>query len=126
MFKRFYRLIVLALCAALFLGIAAVFYVKFYWNRLQVANVFVDFSSFVLLASGYFFIRRKNIRAHITCQIAALSASVYALFACARVIANVPPLFVAAFEMPPAAEPKYTPTARATMPATATSAPGRL
>ena len=51
MFKRFYRLIVLALCAALFLGIAAVFYVRFYWNRLEVANVFVDFSSFVFVES---------------------------------------------------------------------------
>lgn len=39
-------------------------------------NAVLNFSSFVLLVSGYFFIRRKNIIAHRNCQIAALSVSV--------------------------------------------------
>src|SRR6185436_15671388 len=39
-------------------------------------NAFLNFSSFVLLLSGYFFIRRRNIIAHRNCQIAALSVSV--------------------------------------------------
>ena len=39
-------------------------------------NAFLNFSSFVLLLSGYFFIRRKNIIAHRNCQIAALSVSI--------------------------------------------------
>src|SRR5438067_10562863 len=39
-------------------------------------NAFLSASSFVLLSSGYFFIRRKNVKAHRNCQIAALSASV--------------------------------------------------
>jgi putative membrane protein len=39
-------------------------------------NAFLNFSSFVLLTCGYFFIRRKNIIAHRNCQIAALSVSV--------------------------------------------------
>ena len=39
-------------------------------------NAFLNASSFVLLSSGYFFIRRKNVKAHRNCQIAALSASV--------------------------------------------------
>ncbi len=39
-------------------------------------NAFLNFSSFVLLTSGYFFIRRKNVVAHRNCQIAALSVSV--------------------------------------------------
>jgi len=47
-----------------------------FYSVLPHFNAFLNASSFVLLASGYFFIRRKNIRAHITCQIAALSASV--------------------------------------------------
>ena len=39
-------------------------------------NAFLNFSSFVLLLSGYFFIRRRNITAHRNCQIAALSVSI--------------------------------------------------
>ena len=39
-------------------------------------NAFLNFSSFVLLTCGYFFIRRKNVIAHRNCQIAALSVSV--------------------------------------------------
>jgi len=39
-------------------------------------NALLNFSSFVLLLSGYFFIRRRNIIAHRNCQIAALSVSV--------------------------------------------------
>jgi uncharacterized membrane protein YozB (DUF420 family) len=39
-------------------------------------NAVLNFSSFVLLLSGYFFIRRKNIIAHRNCQIAALSVSI--------------------------------------------------
>ena len=38
-------------------------------------NALLNFSSFILLLSGYFFIRRKNIIAHRNCQIAALSVS---------------------------------------------------
>ena len=39
-------------------------------------NAALNFTSFVLLVSGYFFIRRKNITAHRNCQIAAVSVSV--------------------------------------------------
>ena len=39
-------------------------------------NALLNFSSFILLLIGYFFIRRKNIIAHRNCQIAALSVSV--------------------------------------------------
>ena len=39
-------------------------------------NAFLNFTSFVLLLSGYFFIRRKNVIAHRNCQIAALSVAV--------------------------------------------------
>ena len=39
-------------------------------------NAVLNFSSFILLLSGYFFIRRKNITAHRNCQIGALSISV--------------------------------------------------
>ena len=47
-----------------------------FFSILPHFNAFLNASSFVLLSSGYFFIRRKKIRAHVTCQIAALSASV--------------------------------------------------
>jgi len=47
-----------------------------FFSILPHFNAFLNASSFVLLSSGYFFIRRRNIRAHVTCQIAALSASV--------------------------------------------------
>jgi uncharacterized membrane protein YozB (DUF420 family) len=39
-------------------------------------NAFLNFTSFILLLSGYFFIRRKNVIAHRNCQIAALSVSI--------------------------------------------------
>jgi uncharacterized membrane protein YozB (DUF420 family) len=39
-------------------------------------NAFLNASTFVLLTTGYFFIRRRNIIAHRNCQVAALSASV--------------------------------------------------
>jgi putative membrane protein len=39
-------------------------------------NAFLNASTFVLLATGFFFIRRKRTIAHRNCQIAALSASV--------------------------------------------------
>ena len=39
-------------------------------------NAFLNFTSFVLLTSGYFFIRRKNVIAHRNCQVAALSVSI--------------------------------------------------
>ena len=47
-----------------------------YFSILPHFNAFLNASSFVLLTSGYFFIRRRNIKAHRNCQIAALSASV--------------------------------------------------
>jgi uncharacterized membrane protein YozB (DUF420 family) len=47
-----------------------------FFNALPHFNAFLNFSSFVLLTSGYFFIRRKNVIAHRNCQIAALSVSV--------------------------------------------------
>ncbi|HKP36267.1 MAG TPA: DUF420 domain-containing protein [Pyrinomonadaceae bacterium] len=39
-------------------------------------NAFLNFTSFVLLTSGYFFIRRKDVIAHRNCQVAALSVSI--------------------------------------------------
>src|SRR6185503_11897282 len=39
-------------------------------------NAFLNFSSFVLLTSGYFFIRRRSVIAHRNCQVAALSVSI--------------------------------------------------
>jgi putative membrane protein len=47
-----------------------------YFSILPHLNATLNASSFVLLSSGYYFIRRRNIRAHRNCQIAALSASV--------------------------------------------------
>ena len=47
-----------------------------FFSILPHFNAFLNASSFVLLSSGYFFIRRRKIRAHVICQIAALSASV--------------------------------------------------
>jgi uncharacterized membrane protein YozB (DUF420 family) len=46
-----------------------------FFSILPHFNAFLNGSSFLLLTSGYFFIRRKNIKAHRNCQIAALSAS---------------------------------------------------
>lgn len=47
-----------------------------YFSVLPHLNAFLNASSFVLLTSGYFFIRRKRVTAHRNCQVAALSASV--------------------------------------------------
>lgn len=49
MFRRFYRILVFALCVALALGVAAAVYFNWYVDRLEVANVFLDFSTFALL-----------------------------------------------------------------------------
>ena len=47
-----------------------------FFSVLPHFNAFLNASSFVLLTSGYFFIRRKNVKAHRNCQLAALSASI--------------------------------------------------
>ena len=47
-----------------------------YFAVLPHFNAFLNASSFVLLSTGYVLIRRKRVRAHRNCQIAALSASV--------------------------------------------------
>jgi uncharacterized membrane protein YozB (DUF420 family) len=47
-----------------------------YFSVLPHFNAALNASSFVLLTSGYFFIRRKNIKAHRNCQLAALTASI--------------------------------------------------
>jgi uncharacterized membrane protein YozB (DUF420 family) len=48
---------------------------KDFFSVLPHFNAFLNFSSFVLLTSGYVFIRRRNVIAHRNCQIAALSVS---------------------------------------------------
>ncbi len=47
-----------------------------YFSILPHLNATLNASSFVLLSSGYYFIRRKNVPAHRNCQLAALTASV--------------------------------------------------
>ena len=47
-----------------------------FYSVLPHFNALLNASSFVLLASGYFFIRRGRVHAHRTCQISALTASV--------------------------------------------------
>lgn len=47
-----------------------------YFSVLPHFNAALNASSFVLLSSGYFFIRRKNVKAHRNCQLAALTASI--------------------------------------------------
>src|SRR2546430_10695201 len=47
-----------------------------YFAVLPHLNALLNASSFVLLSSGYFFIRRKRVFAHRNCEIAALTASV--------------------------------------------------
>jgi putative membrane protein len=47
-----------------------------FFSILPHFNAALNASSFVLLVSGYLFIRRKKVKAHRNCQIAALSASV--------------------------------------------------
>jgi uncharacterized membrane protein YozB (DUF420 family) len=47
-----------------------------YFSVLPHLNAALNASSFVLLTSGYFFIKRKRVIAHRNCQIAALTTSV--------------------------------------------------
>jgi uncharacterized membrane protein YozB (DUF420 family) len=47
-----------------------------FFSVLPHFNAFLNASSFVLLTSGYFFIRRKNVKAHRNCQLSALGASI--------------------------------------------------
>ena len=47
-----------------------------YYSVLPHLNATLNASSFVLLSSGYYFIRQKRVVAHRNCQIAALTASV--------------------------------------------------
>lgn len=47
-----------------------------FYSVLPHLNATLNASSFVLLSSGYYFIRRKNVSAHRNCQIGALTASV--------------------------------------------------
>ena len=47
-----------------------------YFSVLHHLNAFLNACSFVLLSSGYYFIRRKRVSAHRNCQLAALTASV--------------------------------------------------
>jgi uncharacterized membrane protein YozB (DUF420 family) len=47
-----------------------------YFSVLPHLNATLNASSFVLLISGYYFIRRKRVIAHRNCQIAALTVSV--------------------------------------------------
>jgi uncharacterized membrane protein YozB (DUF420 family) len=47
-----------------------------FYSVLPHFNALLNASSFVLLSSGYFFIRRGHVHAHRTCQISALTASV--------------------------------------------------
>ena len=47
-----------------------------FYSVLPHLNACLNASTFVLLATGFFFIRRKRVIAHRNCQIAALSASV--------------------------------------------------
>ena len=47
-----------------------------FYSVLPHLNATLNASSFVLLSSGYYFIRRKRVSAHRNCQIAALTCSV--------------------------------------------------
>ena len=47
-----------------------------FYSVLPHLNATLNASSFVLLSSGYYFIRQKRVLAHRNCQIAALTASV--------------------------------------------------
>jgi uncharacterized membrane protein YozB (DUF420 family) len=47
-----------------------------YYSVLPHLNATLNATSFVLLLSGYYFIRRKRVNAHRNCQIAALTTSV--------------------------------------------------
>ena len=47
-----------------------------FYSVLPHVNATLNASSFVLLSSGYYFIKRKRVQAHRNCQLAALTASV--------------------------------------------------
>src|SRR6266403_1701288 len=47
-----------------------------FYSVLPHLNATLNASSFVLLSSGYYFIRRKRVLAHRNCQLTALTASV--------------------------------------------------
>ena len=47
-----------------------------FYSVLPHLNATLNASSFVLLSSGYYFIKRRRVLAHRNCQLAALSASV--------------------------------------------------
>src|SRR6266699_3184244 len=47
-----------------------------YFSILPHLNATLNASSFVLLSSGYYFIRRGRVLAHRSCQLAALTASI--------------------------------------------------
>lgn len=47
-----------------------------FYSVLPHLNATLNASSFVLLTSGYFFIRRRRVKAHRNCQLAALGASI--------------------------------------------------
>src|SRR5258705_6520812 len=47
-----------------------------FYSVLPHLNASLNASSFVLLSSGYYFIKRKRVHAHRNCQLAALTASV--------------------------------------------------
>ncbi|HYR76014.1 MAG TPA: DUF420 domain-containing protein [Pyrinomonadaceae bacterium] len=47
-----------------------------YFSVLPHLNAVLNTASFVLLSSGYFFIRRKNVTAHRNCQLTALATSI--------------------------------------------------
>ena len=47
-----------------------------FYSVLPHLNASLNASSFVLLSSGYYFIKRKRVQAHRNCQLAALTASV--------------------------------------------------
>ncbi len=49
MLRRLYSILIVTVCIALGLGAAALLYLNFYYNRLQVTNLLLDFSTFVLL-----------------------------------------------------------------------------
>jgi putative membrane protein len=46
------------------------------YSVLPHLNAALNASSFILLTSGYFFIKRGRVRAHRTCQVSALAASI--------------------------------------------------
>ncbi len=47
-----------------------------FYSVLPHLNAALNASSFILLTSGYFFIRRRRVKAHRNCQLSALAASI--------------------------------------------------